>query len=339
MSAGSGASGAPRASISVALCTHNGARYVRRQLAGILAQTLPPDQLVVSDDASADATLTVVEEEVAAHRAAGGPTPRLVVLRNETPLGVTANFEQALRACDGDLIALSDQDDEWVPDKLERLAAYFAARPGLGFLHTDATLIGDDSLPLGATLFEVLEVSDEERAAVHSGHAFEAFVRRNLATGATAMVSAGLLREALPFPAEWVHDEWLAIQAAARDRLDLSERPLTRYRRHDENQIGVSDPTLRHKVGRVLGRRGDRNRMLAVRSRILADRLAAAEGVPAEHRALAERKAAFESARAALPGNRLARLLPVIRLARGGGYARLASRGRLDVLRDLLQPA
>ncbi|MEV8214501.1 glycosyltransferase family 2 protein [Leifsonia sp. NPDC077715] len=325
--------------ISVALCTYNGARFVRRQLAGILAQTLPPAQLVVSDDASADDTVAIVEQEIAAHRASGAPTPELLLLRNETPLGVTANFEQALRACTGGLIALSDQDDEWEPDKLERMAAYFAQRLGLGFLHTDATLIDDDGLPAGGTLFGVLEVTDEERAAVHSGHAFDVFVRRNLATGATAMVTADLLRIALPFPAEWVHDEWLAVQAAARDRLDLSERPLTRYRRHDENQIGAGDPTLRHKVGRVLGRRGDRNRMLAVRSRILSERLAAAADVSWENRTLAEEKAVFEAERAALPVSRPARVARVIRLARGGRYARLASRGRLDVLRDLLQPA
>ncbi|MDR6973255.1 glycosyltransferase family 2 protein [Leifsonia shinshuensis] len=325
--------------ISVALCTHNGARFVRRQLAGILAQTLPPAQLVISDDASVDDTVAIVEQELTAHRASGAPLPVVVLLRNAYPLGVTANFEQALRACEGSLIALSDQDDEWEPDKLERMAAYFASRPGLGFLHTDATLIDDDSRPAGGTLFGVLEVSDEERAAVHSGRAFDVFVRRNLATGATAMVSADLLAAALPFPAEWVHDEWLAIQAAARDRLDLSERPLTRYRRHDENQIGAGDPTLRHKVGRVLGRRGERNRQLAVRSRLLADRLAGADDVPGEHRALAEEKAEFEAARAAFPASRLARALPVLRLARRGQYPRLASRGRLDVLRDLLQPA
>ncbi|WP_285113884.1 glycosyltransferase [Leifsonia sp. fls2-241-R2A-40a] len=325
--------------VSVALCTHNGARFIRRQLAGILAQTLPPAQLVVSDDASADDTLALVEQELTAHRASGAPTPRLLILRNETPLGVTANFEQALRACDGQLIALSDQDDEWEPDKLERMAAYFANRPGLGFLHTDATLIGDDSMPAGGTLFGVLEVTEEERAAVHSGRAFDIFVRRNLATGATAMITADLLQAALPFPAEWVHDEWLAVQAAARDRLDLSERPLTRYRRHDENQIGAGDPTLRHKIGRVLGRRGERNRMLAVRSRLLADRLADADGIPYEHRALAEEKAEFEAARAALPALRVARILPVLRLSAGGRYERLASRRRLDVLRDLLQPS
>lgn len=324
--------------ISVALCTYNGARFIRRQLASILAQTLPAAQLVVSDDGSTDATVAIVEEELRAHRASGAPTPELVLLRNAQPLGVTRNFEQALQACTGELIALSDQDDEWEADKLERMAAFFASRPGLALLHTDAVLIDDAGMPVGGTLFGVLEVSDAERAAVHSGRAFEAFVRRNLVTGATAMIDRGLLELALPFPPEWVHDEWLAVQAAARERLDLSERPLTRYRRHDENQIGAGDPTLTHKISRVLGRRGDRNRQLAVRSRLLADRLATAEGVSTEYRALAERKAEFEEARAALPENRLRRALPVLRLALAGGYPRLASRGWLDVLRDLLQP-
>ncbi len=328
--------GAP--TISVALCTFNGARFVRRQVASILSQTRPAAQLVVSDDDSSDATITIVEDEVRAHRASGAPTPELVVLRNSAALGVTANFEQALRACTGGLIALSDQDDEWEPDKLERMAGFFASRPGLAFLHTDASLIDDDGRAGGGTLFGVLEVTDAERADVHSGRAFDVFVRRNLATGATAMVTPELLAVSLPFPSEWVHDEWLAVQAAARDRLDLLERRLTRYRRHDDNQIGAGDPTLRHKVGRVLGRRDDRNRLLAVRSRLLAESLEDADGVSTEHVALARRKAAFEQARAALPANRLVRALPVLRLARGGEYQRLASRGWLDVVRDVLQP-
>ncbi len=268
----------------------------------------------------------------------GAPTPELLVLRNEAALGVTANFEQALRTCSGDLIALSDQDDEWEPDKLERMAGFFSSRPGLAFLHTDAALIDDDGQLGRGTLFGVLEVTDAEREGVHSGRAFDVFVRRNLATGATAMVTPDLVAASLPFPKEWVHDEWLAVQAAARDRLDLLERTLTRYRRHEENQIGAGDPTLRHKISRVLGRREDRNRGLAVRARLLAESLEGAEGVSTQHVVLARRKAAFEEARAVLPANRLARVLPVLRLARAREYPMLASRGWLDVVRDLLQP-
>lgn len=325
--------------LSVALCTHNGARFVRRQVAGILAQTRPADQLVVSDDASADDTIAIVEDEVARARAEGRAVPELRVLRNAEPLGVTANFESALAACTGDVIALSDQDDEWEPDKLERLEQSFLARPGLLFLHSDALLIDDSGTPVGGTLFGALEVSEAERSSVHSGAAFPVFLRRNLATGATAAIHRDLLALARPFPPEWVHDEWLAIQAAARERLELSERPLTRYRRHDANQIGAGDPTLRHKVGRVLGRRGDRNARLATRSRVLAENLAAASDVPVGYAEAAAAKARFERRRADLPPNRLRRLPETVRLIAGGDYARYASRGRLDILRDLLQPA
>lgn len=325
--------------VSVALCTFNGAKYIRRQVASVLAQTLPPTQLVVSDDGSTDATVAMLQEELRAHEAATGWAPELMLLRNATPLGVTANFEQALRASTGELIALCDQDDEWEPRKLEKLVGGFNARPGLGFLHTDATLIDDDGAPVGGTIFGALEVSEEDRMAVHSGRAFSVFVRRNIATGATAMVHRDLVQACAPFPPAWVHDEWLAIQAAARDRLDLSEEPLTRYRRHSDNQIGAGDPTIGHKIRRVLGARGDRNRMLAERSRILADSLRGADGVDSSKAALAEEKAAFEATRAQLPDNRVLRFVPVLRLAAGGAYPRLASQGWMDVVRDLFQPA
>lgn len=325
--------------ISVALCTHNGEQFVGRQIATILAQTRPADEVVLSDDASTDRTVAIVTQEFERARRDGFDVPELIVLRNDVALGVTANFESAITACAGELIVLSDQDDEWEPDKLRRIEDGFATRPGLLFLHSDALLIDDAGAPAGGTLFGALEIGEGERAAVHSGAAFSVFLRRNLATGATAALARELVGLARPFPAEWVHDEWLAVQAAARERIDLTERALTRYRRHDANQIGAGDPTLRHKVSRVLGTRGDRNQKLARRSAVLRDRLALAEDVPRGYVDAAARKAAFERVRAELPASRVRRFVPTIRLAMSGDYGRYASRARLDIIRDLLQPA
>ena len=108
--------------ISVALCTHNGARYVTEQVESILRQTLPPDEIVLSDDASTDDTVALVRAALAAH-----PNVELRVFENDPALRVTKNFEQAVVACTGDLVALSDQDDIWAPDRLERIAEVFAA--------------------------------------------------------------------------------------------------------------------------------------------------------------------------------------------------------------------
>src|ERR687894_3003245 len=102
------------ARFSVAMCTYNGARFVAEQLASVAAQTRPPDELVVCDDGSTDETCRLVEEF-----AARAPFPvRLFV--NERNLGSTRNFGRAVALCEGDLVALSDQDDVWHPEKLER---------------------------------------------------------------------------------------------------------------------------------------------------------------------------------------------------------------------------
>src|SRR5882762_9087557 len=98
--------------ISIAMCTYNGARYLREQLDSIAAQTRPPSELIVCDDNSLDET-----REIVAGFAASAPFPvRLGV--NEQNLGSIRNFERAIKLCEGDLIALSDQDDVWLPEKL-----------------------------------------------------------------------------------------------------------------------------------------------------------------------------------------------------------------------------
>ena len=319
--------------ISVALCTFNGARFVAEQVRSILEQSPAPDQLVVADDGSDDGTVEVVR------RIADG---RAIVLDGDhaAPLGVTANFERALAATDGDIVALSDQDDVWHGGRLAALAERFAADPGLTLVHTDADLIDDAGAPLGRTLFDSLEVQPHELAAERSGRAFDAFLRRNLATGATVVLRRSLLELARPFPESWVHDEWLAIVAAAVGRVDVVSSATIDYRIHAGNQIGVAEPTFVRKLQRVLEPRADRNRQLSVRFRTLVERLEAlGDAVPAEYLQAARAKSQFETRRAGFPPGRLRRAVPVLRLAVTGRYGRFASRGRADILRDLLQPA
>jgi glycosyltransferase involved in cell wall biosynthesis len=326
------------AEISVALCTYNGADYVEEQVASILDQSRAPDELVVSDDGSSDGTLDVVAATVEA-AASRGVSPEVVVLAGATPSGVTANFERAVAKTTRSLIALSDQDDVWHPGRLDRLSARFDDA-GLTFLHTDARLVDDAGAPLGSTLFESLELSDDELRLEEEGRAFEALLRRNLATGATVVFRRELLEHARPFPPEWVHDEWLAVIAAATGRVGVVREATIDYRQHGRNQIGVTDPTLGYKIRRVLEPRGDRNTRLARQFAVLAERLGAlGDAVPAAYQAAAREKARFEAIRAGMPAARIRRIGTVIALARRGLYGRYASRGRTDIIRDLLQPA
>ncbi len=137
-----------------------------------------------------------------------------------------------------------------------------------------------------------------------------------------------------------MHDEWLAVIAAATGRVGVVREATIDYRQHGRNQIGVTEPTLRYKVSRVLEPRGDRNTKLARRFAVLADRLGAlGDAVPASYVSAARKKADFEAKRAAMAPNRLRRVGAVLGLARRGLYGRFASRGRSDIIRDLLQPA
>ncbi len=318
--------------VSVALATYNGAAFVEEQLRSILSQSRAPDQLVVADDGSSDDTLTIV-------RAVAGEYPgtRLVVLEpGPASLGVAGNFTRAIKAADGDLVALSDQDDRWHPGRLEALVARFASDPRLLFVHHDAELVDGVGAPLGQRLLDWLRASDEERRELVAGRSFGVYIRRNLATGATVAFRRSLAGEALPIGEGWIHDEWLAAIGAALGGARLDERALVDYRQHGGNQIGVARPTPVHLIRRMLEPRGDRYEWLASRSAALVEKLETLP-VASEVLDLARAKQRFEQARAQYPAGRLARLGPVLRQRRD--YSRLSSQGSLDILRDLLHGA
>lgn len=323
----------PSPSISVALCTHNGATYIEEQVVSILSQVPAPRQLVVSDDASSDETVARVREVASRY-----PAVALTVFQNSPPLGVTKNFEQAIRACTSDLIALSDQDDVWLAGRLSQFAAEFAARPTVVLLHSDARLVDEKGASLGHTLSEALGVSSREIASIHSGDAFSVLLRRNVVTGACTVFRRSLVEFAAPFPPQWVHDEWLGIIAAAVASSEFIEQPTIDYRQHGANQIGATKLSLAGKFARMMEPRRARNNRLETNTAVLVDRLQRLGSRVSEeklHQVVA--KLAHERMRNALPEERLRRIPPVTRALVKGNYGRY-SRGPLDALRDILQP-
>src|SRR5512138_1120776 len=105
--------------VSVAMCTFNGESYLQEQLASICRQTVLPDELVVCDDASTDATVRILTQ----FKETCGFPVRVFV--NETNQGVCMNFARAISHCSGDLIVLADQDDIWQADKIEIMRHVF----------------------------------------------------------------------------------------------------------------------------------------------------------------------------------------------------------------------
>jgi glycosyltransferase involved in cell wall biosynthesis len=325
---------------SVVLCTHNGARFIREQLESILAGTILPDEIVVSDDASTDDTLDIVDEVIGRFRAANTRSGvDLRILRNPVALGVVRNFEQAVTAATGRYIVLSDQDDRWSTSRIAVAAAKFAAEPDLLLLFSDARLVDASGHPLGYSLFDALAITEAEKAAFRSPHPLAALLARNVVTGATTAFRRDVLSHALPFPSEWVHDEWIAAIAAATGRIDYAVEQLIDYRQHGNNAIGATKIGMRGRLQKLREPREERNRLLVGRAGALVDRLGAlGDLVQAAELESAQAKLEHERARLALPAGRVRRVGPVVRELRSGGYS-LYGRGMQDVLRDLVQPA
>lgn len=320
--------------ISVALCTYNGAGYLDAQLDSLLAQQRRPDEVVIADDGSGDGT----RERLHAFRTQAAQVGvDVTLIENAANLGYVRNFEQVLAAARGALLFLCDQDDVWRADKLARIAAEFERRPELLLLHTDARLVDAQGRPTGMTLFRALEARRGELNALHAGRGFDVLLRRNLVTGATAGLRRELLAAARPFPAELVHDEWLALIAAATGTVDAIEDTLIDYRQHGGNQIGMRRRALADKWEDLKRLRPETLHGLAARMALLGERLQRlGAAVPATCLACVRDKERHMRLRAGLPPRGPARLGAVLREARGGAYARY-SNGVRSILRDLLR--
>ena len=320
--------------ISVACCTYNGAAFLREQLDSLLRQTVRPDEIVIVDDRSNDDSVAIANGF-----AADAGDVRVVVSTNASNLGIVANFERAISLTSGDVIFLCDQDDVWHPSKIETLRDRFVARPDLAFVFGDARLVDAVGRPLPASLFVALEMGRRERTLVRDGRAYEALLGRNLATGATSALRRSLFERARPFPSEWIHDEWLAIVAAATGAIDFVDAPLVDYRQHGGNQIGMRRLSFAEKVVKLFRPRADRYARIALRTDVLIAKLRSLGPlVPAGRLDDAEEKLAHARVRARLPAFRPARLVPVAREAMTGRYARFSS-GVQGIVRDCTEPA
>lgn len=215
--------------ISVALCTYNGKPYLSEQVESILSQTYPPDEIVVFDDNSSDGTTEILDNYKRKY-------PDIFNLHfNDQTQGVVKNFERCIQTCNGDLIALSDQDDVWKEDKLEKQRLVFQKyNPALTFHNSTIT---DEQLEPMSDLWT--EVAYTARRARQPETALVELTRRNMVQGATACFSSRLLPEITPIPSVWSHDYYIAIIAALLGRIYDLDDELLSYRQHEEQVIGA----------------------------------------------------------------------------------------------------
>ncbi len=234
--------------VSVAMATCNGAAYLGEQLASIATQRRPPDELVICDDASRDDTAEIVRRFAAS-------VPFSVRFEvNARVRGVAGNFSKAVAACRGDWIVLADQDDVWMPQKIESLLAAALQVRNCGFVFSDAVLVDECRRALGCRLWQSVGFSRSQQQKVNCGRALDVLLKRNVATGATMMLRAEHRDVMLPVDAHWVHDGWFALLLAAVSQGVAVAEPLIEYRQHARQQIGARPRSFFEQYRRARGR-------------------------------------------------------------------------------------
>lgn len=236
--------------ISIALCTYNGERFLREQLDSIVSQTLLPDELVVCDDRSQDATLEIL---IAFSERSSFPVH---IYQNEANLGSTKNFEKAISLCQGDIIALCDQDDVWKPQKLKRLAETLQTNPEAGYVFSNADIVDENLNPLGNHLWDSVRFTGDIREKYSSNDQFYCLTKQHVVTGATMAFRSNIGKLATPFPTRgrWIHDGWIALIASAVGAWGLPiDETLIFYRQHPNQQIGAPRQPVEDKKTSLLG--------------------------------------------------------------------------------------
>lgn len=301
--------------LSVAMATFNGERFVAEQLRSIGEQTRPPHEILICDDGSTDGTLA------AARAFASRSCSPVRIFESEARLGSTKNFERAVAFCEGDVIALADQDDVWKPHKLETLARALQSNPGAGAVFSDAQLTDESLHPLPRLLWDTVGFSRTQRARLATGHGTEVLLRRNVVTGATLAFRSALRGMLLPIPEAWVHDAWFALLISATAGLVAVADPLVLYRQHPAQQIGTRRASMLQRLSKIRaqGRQGPEMNSQAWLAAAQAyegayDRLAQWGGAKGDITLrLVQAKIRHLRARARLPEHRAARLKSVLR--------------------------
>lgn len=221
--------------ISIALCTYNGANFLDEQLESLLEQTRLPDELIVCDDCSTDQTVAKLKKFAAA-------APFSVKLfENESNLRSTKNFEKAISLCTGEIIFLSDQDDYWQPQKIERILREFQKDETIGLVFSNAEISGDELQSLGQNLWDF--TFPAEKHIVAKKNLFSVLMRQNAVTGATMAFQAKYRKSFTPIPDDipnLIHDSWIALSITGLAKVVFIDENLIKYRQHSTQQLGIN---------------------------------------------------------------------------------------------------
>jgi glycosyltransferase involved in cell wall biosynthesis len=206
--------------ISILMPVYNGSCYLREQLDSIVNQTEKNFELIISDDGSSDDSVAIAKEYAA-------KDSRIKVIASGRNGGLNANLTRAFEASQGQLLAISDQDDVWHLEKLSLLLQNLGTHSGA---YCNSALIDGSGRSMGKTIMECLKI---ERPA--AGKRSFSLLYRNCVSGHALLMRRSVFERSLPFMRVYPYDQQLAITASFADGLFYYPESLVYHRIHGKN--------------------------------------------------------------------------------------------------------
>ena len=223
--------------VSVAMCTYNGEAFLKEQLESILTQTIYPNELIVCDDCSKDSTLEIL---YAFKNICNFP---VTIIVNKKNIGINKNFENAIAHCSGEVIALADQDDIWLPTKIEEIICVFQDNPNCGYVFSNADLIDANGESLGRDLWYSIKFTQNRYRRYVGGDQLKVMLRDgNFIYGMTMAFRSAYMPALLPIETRsyaCTHDVWISIILSAVGAYGVAvPKTLVKYRQHERQLAG-----------------------------------------------------------------------------------------------------
>jgi glycosyltransferase involved in cell wall biosynthesis len=213
-------------SVTVAMATYNGGKYLREQLDSILLQTLRPAEIVVCDDASTDNTIDILEE----YQQRG----LLKCFLSNKTLGYIENFKRAVSLCsEGHYIAIADQDDIWLPEKIHsamKLIVEIEESNKPAMVYSDLIFINEDRKIINESFRN--EISQDTY-----DYCLETLLFGGFVNGCTMLMNPKMASyfSTIPDSRFATHDTWIALIAYTFGTVGVVSTPTILYRRHQQN--------------------------------------------------------------------------------------------------------
>lgn len=227
--------------IDILLATYNGEKYLREQIESILNQTYSNIRLIISDDCSKDNTREIIKEYEKKDN-------RIVSYFQEKNLGYVKNFEFLLSKVESETYMLSDQDDYWLPDKVEHTYNKMK-ETNADLVFTDLEVVDENLKTIYPSFNDYMKLSRKIKKFINS---YRLQYLYNCVTGCTLMSKKKFINKIIPIPVVSkyaIHDTWIACTVANCGKVAYLDEKTIKYRQHGSNQVGTDK--ISHKFKKL----------------------------------------------------------------------------------------